>query len=753
MSYFRSAVIAACLAFSACGGGSSGKDSNAPTYTIGGTVSGLAESASLVLQNSGSEQITIRVNGTFAFSNSEGSGSPYTVRVTSQPSTPPQNCTVTNGTGTIGSQSVHDIVIACSTLITEDNASSIAKLGTGLLEILPQITEFLGLRLTFLSTHIGPAATENCPDPNLTSVGSVTYAFDDSDGSGSLSMGDFVSLAAMNCYSRSIGDYVTTDVTLRIESPPQPADYQHGFAARARLVAFRVLDQELDGDIEIVYSDAPRKRLLQAGLSASSLVIISDVSDTVTVIEAQAEKVLDYSAARYRVIGSARYRSLLLQGEFSMGTSQALAESFYIYPTSGSIEFQSGPSRLEVVARDQSDNHSASVLLSASGLVASEIGPISWGSFVRGFSWHETRWGGPNFGLPTFDTRTPDAWFFNMIHAEPLADPVNDMVSDAMGVSQPITLYFTAPLDLSRTSLAFVPDIPNVATVPAVIEMGGAIVTITPERPLDHGVTYDLVGAGGVVYTAAQDAGTTFNPLHMRVDNNLQADGFASPAVAAPGQTVTLRSPRSFSTNSTIVAASWQQMAGTPVQLNNANNQTASFVVPSSATDGEALTFNLTVTDANGEIDTAPITAFVFVDLSQPFVYYRRGQGADRGLSPDEATLESALKGPVSYEFRFDPEFDFLINLNTPGAQLNSLQLRRWPMLEVGTFPLSASSAYILRMPPPCNSPDGYMTIHEIQRGPSNEVVSFAADFEQVCPGGVPPMYGSVRVNSIVPLP
>ncbi len=52
-----------------------------------------------------------------------------------------------------------------------------------------------------------------------------------------------------------------------------------------------------------------------------------------------------------------------------------------------------------------------------------------------------------------------------------------------------------------------------------------------------------------------------------------------------------------------------------------------------------------------------------------------------------------------------------------------------------------------------CNEPLGQYIVRDIERGPSNEVVRFAADYESYCPNGAPPFVGSVRVNSTVPLP
>jgi trimeric autotransporter adhesin len=83
-------------------------------FTIGGTVSGLAGSG-LVLQNNAGDSLSIGANGTFTFGDSAPTGSAYNVTVLTNPSSPTQVCTVTNGTGTIGEANVTSVAVACET--------------------------------------------------------------------------------------------------------------------------------------------------------------------------------------------------------------------------------------------------------------------------------------------------------------------------------------------------------------------------------------------------------------------------------------------------------------------------------------------------------------------------------------------------------------------------------------------------------------------------------------------------------------
>ena len=85
----------------------------APSYTIGGAVSGLTGTG-LVLQDNGGDNLTINANGNFTFHTAIASGSAYKVTVLTQPSSPAQTCTVTNGSGT-ATANVTNVQVACTT--------------------------------------------------------------------------------------------------------------------------------------------------------------------------------------------------------------------------------------------------------------------------------------------------------------------------------------------------------------------------------------------------------------------------------------------------------------------------------------------------------------------------------------------------------------------------------------------------------------------------------------------------------------
>jgi len=103
----------------------------APTYSVGGTVSGLTGTG-LQLQNNLADTMSITADGPFTFTTELAEGSAYAVTVSSQPTG--QSCSVSNGSGTIATADVTDVTVTCVTVPTYSVGGNVSGLtGTGLI--------------------------------------------------------------------------------------------------------------------------------------------------------------------------------------------------------------------------------------------------------------------------------------------------------------------------------------------------------------------------------------------------------------------------------------------------------------------------------------------------------------------------------------------------------------------------------------------------------------------------------------------
>jgi 6-phosphogluconolactonase len=117
-----SMFLSVACAIAACGGGGGGGGSQPPppppppppaTYTVSATVSGLVGSG-LLLEYNQTPSVSITQNGTVTFATGVPTNTAYTIGINSSPVSPIQNCTVTNGAGTVGTANVTATVV-CTT--------------------------------------------------------------------------------------------------------------------------------------------------------------------------------------------------------------------------------------------------------------------------------------------------------------------------------------------------------------------------------------------------------------------------------------------------------------------------------------------------------------------------------------------------------------------------------------------------------------------------------------------------------------
>jgi len=94
----------------ACGGGGGGPPS---AFTVSGAVSGLVGTG-LVLRDNVGDDLPVAADGAIAFPTKIASGATYSVTVFAQPTSPAQTCVVTHGSGTMGSNDVANVAVACT---------------------------------------------------------------------------------------------------------------------------------------------------------------------------------------------------------------------------------------------------------------------------------------------------------------------------------------------------------------------------------------------------------------------------------------------------------------------------------------------------------------------------------------------------------------------------------------------------------------------------------------------------------------
>ena len=103
-----------------------------PTYTIGGTVSGLTASGLKLSLNGGAQTLDVASGASsFQFANAVANGIVYNVEISTQPSS--QICSVSGGSGTVSGGDVTSIAVTCASIPTYTIGGTVSGLtGSGL---------------------------------------------------------------------------------------------------------------------------------------------------------------------------------------------------------------------------------------------------------------------------------------------------------------------------------------------------------------------------------------------------------------------------------------------------------------------------------------------------------------------------------------------------------------------------------------------------------------------------------------------
>jgi len=110
----RTGPVVVMLTLAGCGGGSS--NPAATTYTIGGTVMGLASNGSVAIEY-GSGSLTVSKNGAFTLPTGVANSTSYSITVGSSPTG--QSCGEVDGAGVISAANVTNIVVACTDYVSD----------------------------------------------------------------------------------------------------------------------------------------------------------------------------------------------------------------------------------------------------------------------------------------------------------------------------------------------------------------------------------------------------------------------------------------------------------------------------------------------------------------------------------------------------------------------------------------------------------------------------------------------------------
>ena len=192
-------------------------------------------------------------------------------------------------------------------------------------------------------------------------------------------------------------------------------------------------------------------------------------------------------------------------------------------------------------------------------------------------------------------------------------------------------------------------------------QTGGAVVAISDPSAAKTSFISPDVGVEGAVLTfqlTVTDQGGNKSSDECLINVswvNIPPYADAGPELLAnAGDTVILDGSESFDDDDGIASYQWTQTAGTTVSLTNSSSAQPSFVAPNPGTEGESLTFTLTVTDSHGLKDTDTCIVSVLGLTNEPPL---AEAGPDQTVTEGETVLldgsasTDSDDGIVSYQW------------------------------------------------------------------------------------------------------
>ena len=177
-------------------------------YRLGGLVSGLAAGDNLTLVNNNGDDLTVTANGVFTFPTRVAYQDSFNVTVKTQPAAPSENCSVANGSGTMGAADINTVAVNC-VLNTFTVGGSLTGLPSGdSIELL--LNGAKSQTLSNNGTFVFPALADGTPYSVTVGRQPTGYNCTAANGAGTLA-GANISNVAVSCTANeyTVGGYLS----------------------------------------------------------------------------------------------------------------------------------------------------------------------------------------------------------------------------------------------------------------------------------------------------------------------------------------------------------------------------------------------------------------------------------------------------------------------------------------------------------------------------------------------------------------
>lgn len=586
------------------------------------------------------------------------------------------------------------------------------------------------LQLSF-TTHNSISTLSNIitnKEVSCSNGGIYQYKLIDNDKNKVLSDGDSLTADYQECYVESLQGYVDGSIVYNVEAINSDVDYKVIMDASELIVDGSL---NLQGKLGIDYKESATQSTVII-TAVDSISISVDNEALVTLNDITVTKVDNYQTAKFSASATGEVFDESLNESYRFTQTTPFSGFFGEYPNEGEMDiFTSETDRLVIKANfvensslfDISYNNSESMTYWLDAIEGAMMG-------VKAAQ--------PSYLLEYRSDNFTDIQVFEY----------NQVTN--FGLNDSVDLMYSRPVESAQSDYSdrvyFESHDYPYSQIPAKVTINGAIVTLTPEQPLQVDRQYSI---SSLLVTSINQQTIYSSAPTVKTRNDIIPILSSQSILYSYDDTPWLSASESVNNSGVEFSYQWRELSEEGVTFVNPTAETTDFTVPKSA--NEDLIIEVTISNESGYSVNKTMT-IRYMDPNKTFLSYVSPNGDYIGGGQNQVYTKE--DGHFNFEYSAGN-----INLNYDGNDWWHLDLAapEGDSLMVGIYenatryPFQSPTAPGLNFSGTgrgCNQSSGQFEIIELAISQDGVIEKLAVDFEQNCELTMPTLKGKVRFNS-----
>jgi hypothetical protein len=590
-------------------------------------------------------------------------------------------------------------------------------------ESLIQIADLVSDILLFNSEIV------NVSDQTCSNGGFYRLEHIDNDINNIISNGDEVNIRFSQCDVEALDDVLNGMLSLSIKTRYSDKKGYVGNADLSELEFVQNIVTKFNGSIifKIEWSEFLRKYSIE---TSNKVNLIISNENYLYFDNVKVERTLDYKLGKYSVISSGTIKRADFDGSYSFSQTTPWAGYILELPYEGEVELKTSSNDIVKISVDGSD------LITIINNNGEQID--FWASLAEGAFWSQI----DEYNMPGQIFSSGNFRFIDVLNKKQLAN-FSLLGKMNLAFNRSIDSILTTDINLIKGSSPY-------NQIPVNIQIDGAILTITPQQPLEPNSEYvlpklELMSSNGGV-------ASTLNDIRIKASLNVIPALSIQSNLFTYNDTPLLDASESRINNSSQISYQWFDISNSGVIFESPNAVKTNFSVPNNLTDNIIVGLQVSNEFGDKAVTQAEINnlegveIFIAIDSEDgDFI----GQGKNWLLTSDNGSFFSRTNNIEKdyIHIGFDGDSFWGLDLKSPSGEI--LTVRKY--IDVLGYPFQSPTEAGLRYSGDgrsCTKGLREFEILEIEFDSFGELSKLALNFSQSCRNTEPPLHGVVRYNS-----